>query len=110
MPKKMEIDQAKMVKMINQGKPQNEIMDAFGFKNSSQLKVAYINALMEAGKVSSIKSSRGAGKSTAAKREVSVSKRGSLVIPKEMIAALGLKEGDTFHVRPTKAGLSLKKL
>jgi AbrB family looped-hinge helix DNA binding protein len=39
-----------------------------------------------------------------------VNKRGSLVIPKAVVEDLGLKEGAAFTVRPSKAGLSLKKM
>jgi hypothetical protein len=110
MPKKKKIDSKKLIKMVQDGKEQKQIMSKFGFKNSSQLKVAYANALMDAGKVPEIQSSRGAKKAVGVKREVSVNKRGSLVIPKAIVEDLGLKQGAAFAVRPSKAGLSLKKM
>lgn len=110
MPKKKKIDSKKLIKMVEEGKDQKEIMDKFNFKNSSQMKVAYANALMDAGKVPEIQSARGGKKAGAVKREVAVNKRGSLVIPKAVVEDLGLKEGTAFTVRPSKAGLSLKKL
>jgi bifunctional DNA-binding transcriptional regulator/antitoxin component of YhaV-PrlF toxin-antitoxin module len=42
------------------------------------------------------------------KKEVAVSKRGSLIIPKELIEELGFKVGDLFMARKTKVGISLK--
>jgi bifunctional DNA-binding transcriptional regulator/antitoxin component of YhaV-PrlF toxin-antitoxin module len=110
MPKKKKIDSKKLIKMVQEGKDQKEIMAKFNFKNSSQLKVAYANALMDSGKVPEIQSARGGKKAGAVKREVLVNKRGSLVIPKALVEDLGLKEGATFTVRPSKAGLSLKKM
>ncbi len=110
MPKKKKVDSTKLIKLVEEGKEQKEIMEKFGFKNSSQLKVAYANALMDAGKVPEIQSSRGGKKAGGVKREVSVNKRGSLVIPKAVVEDLGLKEGAAFTVRPSKAGLSLKKM
>jgi hypothetical protein len=110
MAKKKKIDSAGLMKMVQDGKPQKEIMDKFGFKNSNQLKVAYANALMQTGKVPEIKSSRGGAAAKGVKRDVSVNKRGSLVIPKALVEELGLKAGQTYHVRPSKSGLSLKKL
>lgn len=110
MPRKKKIDSKKLIKMVEEGKEQKELMGKFGFKNSSQLKVAYANALMDAGKVPGIQTARGGKKTGGVKREVSVNKRGSLVIPKAIVEDIGLKQGTTFQVRPSKAGLSLKKM
>ncbi len=59
-----------------------------GFKTSSQLKAAYMSALIAEGKVPAIKGGRGAGKAEKAK-EVGVGKRGSIIISKELIERLG---------------------
>lgn len=107
MPKKTKVNEKALLKMIQEGAAQPAIMEKFGFKNSSQLKVAYANALMNAGQVPELKTAR---KSAAApEKKVVVGKRGSLVISKALVESLGLKEGDGFVVRKTKAGLSLKK-
>ena len=55
MPKKREIDNAALLKMVKEGITQSEIMEKFGFKSSPQLKVAYANALMESGEAPEIK-------------------------------------------------------
>ena len=51
---------------------------------------------------------RGAGKAYKAPK-VSVGKRGSIIISKELVASLGIGAKDKFTVRKTKAGVALKK-
>jgi len=70
--------------------------------------VAYTNALMETGEIPEIQSSRGGKPAGGVKKEVAVSKLGSLILPKELIEELGFKVGDLFLARKTKAGISLK--
>jgi hypothetical protein len=108
MAKRKEFDAKRLAKMVKDGVAQNEIMKKFGFNTSTQLKVAYANAMMETGEIPEIQSARGAQPSNGVKKEVSVSKRGSLVMPKELIEELGFKEKDLFVTRKTKAGISLK--
>ncbi|MBI9087439.1 MAG: hypothetical protein JEZ11_27870 [Desulfobacterales bacterium] len=107
MAKRKKIDETSLLKMIDDGTPQKEIMEKFGFKNSSQLKVAYANALITAGKVPGLKKSVA---TKAVDSTVSINNRGSLIIPKVLVDELGLGAGDTFTVRKSKAGLSLKKV
>jgi hypothetical protein len=64
--------------------------------------------MMETGEIPEIQSARGGKPLNGVKKEVSVSKRGSLVIPKELIEELGFKEKDLFVTRKTRAGISLK--
>jgi hypothetical protein len=110
MPKKKEIDTKLLLKMVSDGVNQKEIMDQFGFKNSSQLKVAYANSLMEAGQVPEIQSARGGKADAPVKKETAVNKRGSIVLPKALVADLGFEMGDTFEVRKSKAGVSLRRV
>ena len=90
--------------------PQPEIMKAFGFKTSVQLKNAYMNALIDEGSVPAIKSGRRGAAKKAITNEVNVGKRGSVIIPKGLVAELGFVENDRFLVRKTKSGISLKRL
>ncbi len=83
MAKKKIIDNKKLLKMISDGVSKKNILEHFGFNTSYQLKVGYLNALMEVGKVPEIKSSR--AKKVAEKIRVKVKKRGSLIIPKKII-------------------------
>lgn len=109
MPKKKKINSKKLIKMVKDETPQKEILKAFGFKTSAQLKSAYMNALIEEGAVPAIKSGRGAAKPVIS-NEVIVGKRGSIIIPKGLVGELGFLENDRFLVRKTKSGISLKKL
>ena len=109
MPKKKAVNSKKLIKMINDEKPQPEIMKAFRFKTSTQLKTAYMNALVAEGAVAGIKSGRGKAKPTIS-NEVTVGKRGSVILPKNLVEDLGFVENDRFLVRKTKAGISLKRL
>ena len=108
MPKKKAIDAKALIKMIDGEIPQVDIMAKFGFKNSSQLKVAYANALMETGKAAKIKTGRKA--KPVVDTKVAVNKRGTLVIPKAVIESFGLTEGAAFEAKKTKAGITLKKV
>ena len=109
MPAKKKVDGAKLIKMVESGKHQSEIMKAFKFNTAAQFKAHYLDALMQAGKAPEIKSGRAKAKAAASK-EVLVSKRGSVVIPKGMIADMGFNQGSKFVVRKTKSGISLKQV
>lgn len=109
MPKKKDVNAKALIKMIEDEKPQSEVMAKFGFKNSNQLKVAYTNALMETGKVPPLVKAATGSASVKRFNTITVNKRGSLIIPREMVEQFGLGQGDTFTVRKTKTGVSLKK-
>ena len=83
MPKRKTVDAAKLIKLIEDETPQAEIMKKMGFKTSTQVKTAYMNALIAVGKAVAIKGGRGAGKTQKAKT-VGVGKRGSIIIPKRI--------------------------
>lgn len=110
MPRKMKVDYAKLLKMVKDEVAQKEIMDKFGFKNSTQLKNALANAAMEKGLLPKLVGGRGGGSKPAVSRRVKVNSRGSLVVPKKLTEVLGLGSGEEFEVRKSKAGLSLKKV
>ena len=105
---KLQIDSQQLINMIDSGSPQKEIMEKFGIKTSTQLKIAYANALMETGKAAKIESGRAPGKKEISK-EISVGKRGSLIVPKDLVSELGFQEGDSFTVKKSKAGITLSK-
>ena len=108
MPKKKALDSAKLIEMVKEGSTQAEIMKKMGFKTSTQVKAAYISALIAEGKVPAIKGGRGAGKADRAKT-VGVGKRGSIILSKEIVEGLKIGAKDKFTVRKTKAGIALKK-
>jgi hypothetical protein len=109
MPRKKAINEKNLIKLIQDGVEQAEIMSKFGFKNSNQLKVAYANALMSTGTVPELKK---AGRKSAkpVATMVAVNKRGSLVIPKALIESFGIKVGESFEVKYTRAAIRLKKV
>jgi hypothetical protein len=109
MPKKKAFDPAKLIKMIDDETPQTEIMKKMGFKTSTQLKTAYMSALIAEGKVPAIRGGRGAQK-VAKVKAVGVGKRGSLIISKELVQSLGIAAKDKFTVRKTKVGITLKRV
>ena len=109
MPAKKKVDYTKLIKAVESGKPQTEILKEFKFNTAAQLKSHYLSALMEAGKVPEIKTGRGSADVGPAK-EAEVNKRGSLIVPKVLISEMGFSEGDKFSIRKTKSGISLKKV
>jgi hypothetical protein len=109
MPKRKTVDAAKLIKLIEDETPQAEIMKKMGFKTSTQVKAAYMNALIAEGKAKKIVGGRGAGKAEKVKL-IRVGKKGSIIIPAELIESLGVGTDEKFAVRKTKAGIALKKV
>ena len=109
MPKKIQFDGKKLLKMIKDKVAQNEIMEKFKFKTATQLKNAHYRALVETGEIPGIIGGRGAGKTEEVK-PIRVGKKGSIIIPAEKVSELGIGKDDKFTVRKTKAGIALKKI
>ena len=98
MSRKKQIDGAALMQMIKDGIPESRILSHFGFKTRNQLKIAYLNALVGAGKVMPLNSARtGAGH---ADSTIGVNKLGNLIIPKALIDGLGIEEGDFKKIFP----------
>ena len=110
MPRKKKIDYAALIQMAKDNVPQSQIMAKFGLKTSTQLKVAYANALMETGQAPTLTTGRVAAKAKELSTNVSVGKRGSIIIPKELVENFGFQIGDQFEARKSAAGMSLKKV
>ena len=110
MARKKKIDNAALIQMVKDEIPQNEIMAKCGFKTSTQLKVAYTNALMESGQAPVLKTGRAKKPEKAIDPTVTVGKRGSIVITKDLVEHFGFKVEDRFEVRKSQAGLSLKQV
>jgi len=108
MPRKKAVNLAKLIEMVKAETTSAEIMKKMGFKTSTQLKAAYMSALIAEGKVPAIRGGRGAGKAAKVKA-IGVGKRGSSIISKEQVESLGIGAKDKFTVRKTKAGIALKK-
>ena len=107
MPPKKKIDETALLKLIQDGVPQKQIMDQLRIKTGTQLKVAYTDALMNSGQVPALQADR-PRKSKTPKNIISVNKHGSLVIAKAIVDQFDLREGDAFDLIKTKSGLSLQ--
>ena len=110
MAKRKQIDGKALLKMIEEGKPQPEVMEKFGFKNSTQLKVAYANALMESGGAPKIKGKGRTKKVKPVNTKVTVNGRGSLIIPKALADNMKIKVGQAYEVKKVPSGIQLKKV
>ena len=108
MPKRKQIDNKALLKMIKEEASQPEIMEKFSFKNSTQLKVAYANALMDTGGAPEIKGKGKIKTKVPVNTKVTVNGRGSLIIPKALIGSMKIKEGQSFEVKKTPSGIQLK--
>ena len=109
MPKRKVINSKALLEMIKNEIPQAEIMEKFGFKNSTQLKVAYANALMATGEAPEIKG-KGRKKVKPVNIKVTVNGRGSLIIPKVLVESMKIKVGQSFQAKKTASGIQLKKV
>ena len=107
--KNKSIDGAKLIKMVEDKVPRPEIMKKLNIKTSNQLTVAYARAQMKAGKIPEIEGGRG-GAAPGGANEITVGKRGSVIISKPMAEGLGIAVGDKFSVKKIKAGIALKKI
>ena len=110
MPKRRIINYKDLVKMIENGSLQPEILEKFGFKNSTQLKVAYANALMNTGGAPKIKGKGKTKKATPVNTKVTVNGRGSLIIPKALVDSMKIKADQAFNVKKVASGIQLKKV
>ena len=113
MPRKKKVNAGKLIAAVESGESSKSIMAKFGIKTSPQLKALYLDALAEKGKVKGIVSrgsqNKKSAKSAKKAKTTKINKRGSLVIPRTMVEEMGFKSGQSFSVRKTKAGLSLRQ-
>ena len=110
MPKRKVIDNKALLKMIKEETNQSDIMEKFGFKNTTQLKVAYANALMDTGEATKIKGQGRTKKARPVDTKVTVNGRGSLIITKAIIESLNIPAGVTFEVKKSTKGIALTKV
>ena len=106
MPKRKKIDTKLLIEMVEMEFSTSDIMEKFGFGTKAQFQNHYLNALMAEGKVPAISTKRGPRK--AATPKITVNKRGSLIVPKNIVSDMGYSEGSRFVFRRTKAGISLR--
>lgn len=105
MVRKRLVDHNALIQAIEAGLPNQELMLRFGYKTLGALKVAYLDALMSLDKVPAINTKRREKK---VDNVVGINSRGSLVIPKKLVDALGLDKATLFRVVKDGTDLSLK--
>jgi hypothetical protein len=111
MPRRKIVDHSKLIKMVQDGAAQADIMKKFGYSTSTQLKAAYANALIQTGQAAAIIGGRKSEEGKAKKsKDVKVGKRGSIIIPADLVAELGIAAEDQFSVRRSKSGIALTKV
>ena len=93
-----------LIQAIEMGQPKVEIMQQFGFKTLGALKVAYLDALVALGKVTRVNKK---AKKQRVDNVVGINSRGSLIIPKKLVDALGLDKNTLFRVKKQGADLIL---
>jgi hypothetical protein len=110
MPARKQINAKKLLKAVESKRNSKDIMAEFGIKTQAQLKSMYVDALVAQGRISAIVRSRGRKKADGSKKEsLRINKRGSLIVPREIVEQMGFAIGDSFAVKKTAAGVSLKK-
>lgn len=108
MPRKIQVDSTALMQMIKDKVPQSEIMTRFGFKTSTQLKVAYADAIMATGAAPALKNGREKKKPQAPDTRIAVNGKGTIIIPKSLARHWGFRVGDRFDARKTDFGIQLK--
>ena len=105
--RKKKVNLKTLVTDVESGIPRSQIMRQFGFKSPGQVTRYYLDGLIDLGRAKPIvgRQLEAAG----AVNVITVNKRGSLIIPKEMAEKHGYKTGDSFVVSkaPTN-GINLK--
>lgn len=108
MPKRRKVDASIVIEAVKSGRLSKDTMDSYGLEKPSRKSHG-----------------RGAGTRKARRRrdevlldeqgpdwfrDVKVNKRGSLVLPRTLLEEMGFDLEDTFIIRKTKAGISLRKV
>lgn len=106
--KKSLVEHNALVQAIEMDKSLEEINQKFEFKNSTQLKLAYVNALIALGRiVAPPTASRGKAKKPV-DRNVTVNGQGSLIIPKALVQELEIDSETRFEVEKSPDGISIQ--
>ena len=110
MPKRKQIDNKALIKDINDGVTQDELLKKYGFKNPISLKNAYLNALVEEQGIEGIKGAGRQKKDKPIETKITVNKRKTLTITKALIESMDIEAGEIFEVKKSTKGISLTKV
>ena len=100
MTRRRKVDASRVIEAVESGRLSKDVMDGFGVEKPSNIRGRRRRRRLgpteaDAGHVLA---------------DVTISKRGSLVLPKELVEELGFGLNDTFIARKTKAGILLKPI
>ncbi len=101
MSRRRTVDSSKLIEAVKSGRVSKATLDSFG------LDTAVRTDKEKAGK--RVRRPRVAVE-VEIFRDIQVNKRGSIILPKSLIEELGFALEDSFAIRKTKAGISLRKL
>jgi len=104
MKKRRLVDSSKLIEAVESGKLKKEVISKFGLETFRKRK----SRGKKTDKDGPVSRQRKNTASRAAK-EIVISARGSLIVPREIVEEFGFEQGDTFQVQKTKSGISLKK-
>lgn len=108
MPKRRKVDASRVIDAVKSGRLSKDTMDTYGLEKPSR---------KSRGRGSGTKKARGRRSEVLSDeqsadwfRDVKVNKRGSLVLPRTLLEEMGFDLEDTFIIRKTRAGISLRKV
>ena len=99
------VDHNALIQAVEAGLLKQELMQQFGYKTFGALKIAYLDALLALDKVPAVNAKHREKK---VENVVGINSRGSLVIPKKLVDALGLDKNTLFRVVKDGTDLTLK--
>ena len=99
MTRRRKVDASKVIEAVESGRLSRDVMDGFGLEKPSPPAGRRRRGRRKSGEEPMTGIVLG---------DVTVSKRGSLVLPRALVQELGLSEEETYIVRKTKAGIILK--
>ncbi len=104
MKKRRIVDSSKLIEAVESGQLDRNLVSKFGIETSRTRKLGSKEA---ADKEKALRRRQGAG--SGKNKKITVNQRGSLVVPREIVETLGFELGETFQVKKTNSGISLKR-
>ena len=100
MTRRRKVDASKVIEAVESGRLSKDVMDGYGLEKPAPPS--------RRGRRGRRGSGAGVGGVSEVLADVTISKRGSLVLPKALVEELGFRMDDVFIARKTKAGIILK--
>ncbi len=103
MARRRKIDATKVIEAVESGRLSQSVMDSYGLEKPTSPSGRRRGGAKRGGDSVTVGTS-------SVLADVTISKRGSLVLPKALVEELGFKFDDAFVARRTKVGIILKPL